>query len=159
DGDVRSVAWRHDEIGDHVLHRLSKRRYETVWLWPNGRHEFTFLRHLLANDRRAALQVLRGTLGAAPARPHRPAKVRNVHGRERRARSSDLLYLLRRLQRNPGGYLLRVYLMLRLIAGNRAYRRIIGRYVTSRRLRAATTADSLISDLARLHALRIGVEH
>jgi hypothetical protein len=138
-------------VADHVYHALSRKRWETVWLWPNGKHEFSYLRHLLQNDRSKAVRLLNTALMvAAPARPAQPVRQPRIR---RRLADTSLGVQARRFRRDPSGYFVRAYVVLRLFARNRTYRRVAGRYVMDRRLRSGAQAHMLLGDLLRLDVL------
>ena len=148
DGHVTRVVWDHSAVGDKVYVRLFGSQV-AVWLVPSGRHEFISFGHLLRSDLPSASRIIRQAFPEP--------------GKGRRTRTPRRLFpagtpdQLRQLVRDPSGYMVRAYVMARLIATNRAYLQILATYITSGPLRSAVTVDAVMADLLRIEMLRRSV--
>lgn len=150
-GEVTSVVWNHSNVAKTVSQPAWRKRTVTVFLGPDGHHEFAALRKLLVTNRAMAARVIRPALVPRLERPPRPRRDRKLRGFKLIPLGLDAQG--RRMMRDPLGYLTRAYVMTSLIARRQGFRRLVRRYLADPRLRSSAGMESVLGDLLRLDAL------
>jgi hypothetical protein len=149
DGEVDSLVWNHSAIASSVYHAWWRRRWIPIWVGPDGRYEFLSIKSLLQSNRDLAIRIIEPALSqAGPAH-----EVTEPSSRRSSSLPSELPRHVRRLAKDPLGYLVRVWIMARVIAPNSAYRSVVARHLFEPRLRSVRQINAVVGDLLRLDAL------
>jgi hypothetical protein len=149
DGEVTSVIWNHSRVAGNVYHAVSRKHYVTLGLGADGNYEFRLIQQLLKSDREKAIRIIRPILWEPDVPLAAPPKAIVS-----KPRAWMLSGHARRLARDPRGYMVRAWVIARVIASSRGYRSVLRRYLIDPRLRSLASIDAVMGDLLRLDVLR-----